>query len=100
MPELLVLEFDGVGESQYNKVNTELGIDQATGEGNWPPGLMTHIGAAAEGGNLIVVEVWQSRQAQEDFMSSRLGSALAAGGISSVPKVTWANLIAQNLPGE
>ena len=100
MPELLVLEFDGVGESQYNKVNTELGIDQATGDGNWPPGLMTHIGAAAEGGNLIVVEVWQSRQAQEDFMSSRLGSALAAGGISAVPKVTWANLIAQNVPGE
>jgi hypothetical protein len=64
MPELLVLEFDGVGESQYNKVNTELGIDQATGDGNWPPGLITHIGAAADGGNLIVVEVWQSRQAQ------------------------------------
>ena len=33
-------------------------------------------------------------------MSSRLGSALAAGGISSVPKVTWANLIAQNSPGK
>jgi hypothetical protein len=49
---------------------------------------------------LIVVEVWQSRQAQEDFMSSRLGSALAAGGITSAPKVTWANLIAQNVPGE
>jgi hypothetical protein len=100
MPELLVLEFDGVGESQYNEVNTELGIDQATGQGNWPPGLITHIGAVAEGGNLIVVEVWQSRQAQEDFMSSRLGSALAAGGISSVPKVTWANLISQNSPGK
>jgi hypothetical protein len=100
MPEVLVLEFDGVGVSQYNEVNAELGIDQATGEGNWPPGLLTHIGAAAEGGNLIVVEVWQSRKAQEEFMSSRLGSALAAGGISSVPKVTWGNLIAQTLPGK
>jgi hypothetical protein len=99
MPELLVLEFDGVGASQYDKVNAELGIDQATGEGYWPPGLLTHIGATAEGGNLIVVEVWQSREAQADFMSSRLGSALAAGGISAAPKVTWANLLAQNLPG-
>jgi hypothetical protein len=100
MAELLVLEFDGVGVSQYNAVNAELGIDQTTGEGDWPPGLTTHIGATAEGGNLIVVEVWQSRQAQEDFMSSRLGPALAAAGISSAPKVTWANLIAQYLPAE
>ncbi len=51
MPELPVLEFDGVGESQYNKVNAELGINQATGDGNWPPGLTTHIGAAADDGN-------------------------------------------------
>lgn len=98
MPELVVLEFDQVDETQYQRVNAELGIDTTTGEGDWPPGLITHIGATVEDGRLLVVEIWESRDAQAEFMSTRLGAAVAAGGISSVPTVTWAALIGQKTP--
>ena len=42
MTELLILEFDGVTESEYRNVNAELGIDPETGKGYWPAGLITH----------------------------------------------------------
>ena len=43
MAELLILEFDGVTESEYRNVNAELGIDPETGKGDWPAGLITHL---------------------------------------------------------
>ena len=41
MAELLLLEFEGVAESEYRSVNAELGIDPDTGKGDWPAGLIT-----------------------------------------------------------
>lgn len=46
-----------------------------------------------------MLEVWDSRQAQAEFMHSRLGEALAAGGVTSPPKVTWVPLRAYQNPG-
>ena len=45
MAELLILEFDGVTESEreYRSVNAKLGIDPETGKGDWPAGLITHL---------------------------------------------------------
>jgi hypothetical protein len=42
----LLLEFDGVGREQCEAVNERLGIDSATGEGEWPDGLLFHAGGA------------------------------------------------------
>ena len=42
MADVLILEFTGVGEEEYRAVNSELGIDPETGQGNWPPGLLAH----------------------------------------------------------
>ena len=42
----LILEFDGVGREQYEAVNERLGIDPATGLGEWPDGLLFHAGGA------------------------------------------------------
>ena len=47
MAELLILEFDGVSESEYRNVNAELGIDPETGKGDWPAGLITHLAGLA-----------------------------------------------------
>lgn len=99
MAELLILGFDGVGEADYLKVNEALGIDASTGDGDWPPGLITHVAGTAEDGRGYVVEVWESQQAQADFMGSRLGAALAAGGVSAVPQVTWARVMGHHNPG-
>jgi hypothetical protein len=99
MAELLILDFDGLDEADYRKVNSELGIDPDTGEGDWPAGLITHVAGMSDAGHAYVVEVWESQQAQADFMNSRLGAALASGGVSAVPQVTWARVVGHQNPG-
>jgi hypothetical protein len=94
MAEGLILEFDGVGREEYEAVNQRLGVDMSSGEGDWPAGLSFHAGGAKPGG-WVVFEVWDSRQAQEQFMSERLGRALQEGGISGPPaRVEWVELAA------
>ena len=99
MAEGLILEFEGVGLKEYEAVNGLLGIDMESGQGDWPPGLLFHAGGAKPGG-WVVFEVWDSRQAQDQFMNERLGQALQAGGISGPPaRVEWIDLAAQHSPG-
>ena len=61
MAELLILEFDGVDETDYATVNAQLGLDPQTGAGDWPAGLITHLTGLTEGGSAYVIEVWESR---------------------------------------
>ena len=42
MPAQLILEFEGVTTKEYDAVNAALGIDPATGTGDWPDGLQVH----------------------------------------------------------
>jgi hypothetical protein len=94
----LVLEFEGADRSKYEAVNKTLGIDQATGKGNWPPGLISHAGGKSESGALVVLEVWKSKEDQERFMQSRLAAAVAGAGFTGAPKVTWVELFSYNTP--
>ena len=56
--ELLILDFDGVDEADYLKVNREeLGLDPSTGAGDWPAGLITHVAGITDAGHGYVVEV-------------------------------------------
>lgn len=99
MAEALILEFDGVGRAQYEAVNGHLGIDTADGQGDWPAGMVFHAGGAKPGG-WVVFEVWESRQAQEQFMKERLGRALREGGIDEPPaRVEWLELAAHKSLG-
>jgi hypothetical protein len=99
MAEGLLLEFDGVGRAEYDAVNGRLGIDQETGEGEWPDGLLFHAGGVKPGG-LVVFEVWESKEAQDRFMNGALGRALQEGGINEPPtRVEWLDLAAYNSPG-
>lgn len=99
MAELLILEFDGVDETDYANVNAQLGLDPTTGAGEWPAGLITHLAGMKEGGGACVIEVWESQQAQAEFAQSRLGAAMAAGGVTATPQVTWARLVGHQNPG-
>ncbi|HEX3297994.1 MAG TPA: hypothetical protein VHR85_14335 [Nocardioides sp.] len=99
MADMLILDLDGVGEADYAKVNAELGIDVDTGAGDWPAGLVSHIAGVDDSGHGYVVEVWESQQAQADFMGSRLGAAMAAAGITAVPQMTWARVMGHRNPG-
>jgi hypothetical protein len=97
--EGLILEFDGVGREQYDAVNGRLGIDQDSGQGDWPAGLLFHAGGAKPSG-WVVFEVWETQQAQGEFKNGRLGRALQEGGVTEPPsRVEWLELAAYNSPG-
>ncbi len=88
MSEALILEFSGVTPEQYREVNEILGLDPQTGDGDWPAAMTCHTGASGEG-TFVVVEVWDSKQAQDDFMHSRLGPALAKAGVPEPTRAEW-----------
>jgi hypothetical protein len=96
MPVGLILQFAGRGLADYDRVNDLLEIDQKNNSGKWPPGLLCHAGGTAEDGNLVVMEVWESREAQGRFMQERLGPALQKGSITDAPTVTWVDLVSYN----
>ncbi len=100
MPAAVILEFEGVTLTEYEAVNSELGIDMATGAGDWPDGLVSHSAGLNEDGHLVVMEVWDTPEHQARFMDDRLGAALAKGGIAGPPSsVTWIELVAHHHPG-
>ena len=100
MAAALILEFDGPTETEYRAVNKELGVDPETGEGDWPEGLISHSGGINDEGKLVVVEVWDTPDHQARFMETRLGEALAKGGVTGAPsRVTWIEVIAHHSPG-
>ena len=47
-----------------------------------------HVAGHA-GGNLIVVEVWDSKAAQEEFMEKRLGPALQKANAPAPTRIEW-----------
>jgi hypothetical protein len=93
MSEAFILEFQDVTADQYHAVNTILGIDPMTGQGDWPAGLLSHLGAAGDEGSLVVVEVWDSRESQAMFMAGSLGSALGQAGVPAPARVEWMTML-------
>ena len=99
MAEALILEFEGVGRDEYEAVSDLLGIDMGSGAGEWPPGLLIHTAGATENG-WAVLEVWESREAQEAFMNERLAGALEQGGIGGPPsRAEWLAVASHHTPG-
>jgi len=87
----LILQFpSGLGEPEYDAVNAKLGWNPRTDEGDRPAGLQIHSAGVSEEG-WVVTEVWESKEAQAAFLSSRLGPALA--GLPE-PRVTWYDIVA------
>ena len=95
MPDALVYEFQGVTDAHYAAVSRHLGIDPQTGEGDWPPGLLSHAAGTADDGTFIVSEVWSSREDQAAW-EQKLAPALAANGVTVIPHVRWVSLIAHH----
>jgi hypothetical protein len=94
MPDVLILEISGATSDQYDKVNDLLGIDTRTGSGDWPKGLISHTGAMTAGGDLVVIEVWESTDAQAAFMDARLGPALQKAEVPAPSRMEWLTQLA------
>jgi hypothetical protein len=93
MAEAIILEFTG-DASLYHKVDEILGT-KPDGTGDWPEGLLSHVGASPDGKSLLVFEVWESKAQQEAFMNSRLGAALAQAGAPAPTRVEWLEVLGQ-----
>lgn len=91
MAEVIVIEVD-CDPSLYAKVNQALGLDPATGSGDWPKGLISHVGGGGDG-TVSVVEVWESRAEQESWMESALGPALGRVGVPQPRRMEWFQML-------
>lgn len=95
----LVFQFANSSLDDYDRVNKILGLDQKTGAGDWPDGLQSHAAGTTADGSLVVMEVWTSREAQGQFMASRLGPAIQQAGLTVVPTMTWFDIASYHTPG-
>lgn len=97
MAKQVILEFEGIDEHTYHAVNTELGLDPNAGTGDWPAGLLTHSGGTTADGGVVVSEIWESQEANEAWMTGRLGAALGKVGVPEPVRVTWVDVIGHHI---
>lgn len=96
MAELIVIEVD-CDPALYSKVNQVLGLDPAAGAGDWPRGLLSHVGGGSDG-TVVVVEAWASRADQEAWMNSKLGPALGQVGVPQPRRMEWFEVLGSFTP--
>ena len=70
----LRIKFDGGTQDQYQAVHSGVGVDE-----NPPEGMIFHSAGPIEGG-WGVIDFWESREAFDRFMESRLQPALGELG--------------------
>jgi hypothetical protein len=85
--ETIIIEVD-CDPALYGKVHEVLGLVPETGAGDWPKGLLTHLGSGSHG-TVVVVESWESRADQEAWFASKLGPALAQVGVPKAKRTDW-----------
>jgi len=83
MSTVMLMEWTGVTQDQYNQVMRTLDLDK-----NPAAGAILHV-AGFTAGTLHVLDVWESQQAFERFQKDRLPAALQKAGITSQPKVQF-----------
>ena len=83
MSTVMLMEWPGLTQDQYNQVKRTLDLDKKP-----PSGGIFHV-AGFTGNTLHVLDIWESQQAFEKFQKERLGSAVQKAGITSQPKVQF-----------
>jgi hypothetical protein len=74
-----IMEFEGFQPENYDAVSREVGWPE-----NWPAGLTFHA-AGPSGGGMRLIEVWDSRDQREQWMSGTIQPAIAkvAGDVAA-----------------
>jgi hypothetical protein len=73
----LVMEFTGGAQEQYDKVMDTLGLK---GPETWPRGIILHVAGPTTRG-WEVVDVWESREQFDRFVTERLARATQEAGL-------------------
>jgi hypothetical protein len=93
MADVLVFEFSHPSAAElYQSVNQELGLGGPGDSSGWPVAMGCHV-AGNSGDRLIVVEVWDSKAAQEDFMEKVLGAALQKANAPAPTRAEWFSML-------
>src|SRR2546425_4031235 len=93
MAEVIIIEVD-CDPVLYPKVNAILGLDPNTGAGDWPKGLLTHIGGGREGTD-GVVEGGEPPAEQAAWHGSTLGPAPRRAGAAPAERIERRRLLRQ-----
>lgn len=94
METVMLLEWKGVSEEQYDRIVNNLDMDTRP-----PIGGILHIAGFTDG-TLRVLDIWESQQMFERFQKDRLTPAAVKAGVSGQPKVQFYpvhNVYAPNL---
>jgi len=83
MSTVMLMEWAGVTQDQYNQVMRTLDLDKKP-----PAGGIFHV-AGFTAGTLRVLDIWESQQAFEKFQKDRLAEAVQKAGITSQPNVQF-----------
>lgn len=98
MAEALLLEFAGVSADQYRAVNKVIGLNPEAEDGPWPLEMHSHTAGVNDDGNLVVFEVWESRDSQAAWMASWFGPALVRVGLPEPKRVEWMSVVGLYAP--
>jgi len=98
MAEALLLEFAGVTADQYRAVNKVIGLNPEAEDGPWPLEMHSHTAGVNDDGNLVVFEVWESRDSQAAWMASWFGPALVRVGLPEPKRVEWMSVVGLYAP--
>ncbi len=83
MSTVMLMEWPGITQDQYNQVMRTLDLDKKP-----PAGGIFHV-AGFTAGTLHVVDIWESQQAFEKFQKERLAEAVQKAGIKGQPKAQF-----------
>ena len=73
MAVMMILDWHGVSIEDYDRVEDEIGI---SGDDDAPEGLISHVAAVDEDGEMVIADIWESDEALATFIETKLGPAL------------------------
>jgi len=68
----LLIRFPGIGTDKYDAVMEELELPLGDAGDGWPEGIVSHVAGSTPDGALTVVDVWESQEHLDRFLSERL----------------------------
>jgi hypothetical protein len=90
MPDVLVLEVSEPNAVEiYGCVGRQLGIDGSFDPDKCPAPMLSHVAGESGDKLVVVVDVWESRPAPEEFMQAQLGPALHEAKAPTPTGVEW-----------
>ena len=79
------MNFAGATLAQYDQVIQKMGL---TPGGSTPPGAISHWVAKTDDG-MRVVDVWETREAYDQFAAAKIGPYSAEAGITEPPETRF-----------